>query len=178
MKRSAKKMSILAMLVAIGVIMQILESFVPVVMIVPGYKIGLANITGLYALYVYGKKDMVWVTSLRIFLAALGSGSLFSVSFLLSVSGGICSMIVMVMLYNSHLFSIFGVSVGGAASHAAGQVAAITWIYQQYFMQLYLPALLALSIVSGLCVAWLTLTVIKRLEPKKAAAALTGGKHV
>ena len=41
---NVKKSVILAFLVAAGILLQLLESFVGVFMIVPGYKIGLANI--------------------------------------------------------------------------------------------------------------------------------------
>ena len=51
-----KKSVILAFLVAVGILLQLLESFVGIFMIVPGYKIGLANIAGLFALYMYDEK--------------------------------------------------------------------------------------------------------------------------
>jgi heptaprenyl diphosphate synthase len=171
--RSTKlqKMIVLAMLVAAGIILQLIEMLFPVAMIIPGYKIGLANITGLYTLYAFGSKDMVIVTSLRIVLAALCAGTLFSVGFILSVTGGAVSMIVMILLKKTGIFSIYGVSVAGAASHAAGQVAAICIIYQQFFMQLFLPALIALSIVSGLLIAMLASALLKRLPYGKEKKA-------
>lgn len=163
---STRKTVILAFLVAAGILMQLIEAFFPVPVIVPGYKIGLANIAGLFALYSFGIKDMIIVTSLRIFLAALAQGTLFSVAFMLSISGGVFAMIAMSLCYRARIFSIYGVSVAGAAAHSVGQVLAITAIYQQYFMQLFLPALLALSIVSGLCIAALTEQLLKRLAPR------------
>ena len=81
---NVKKSVILAFLIALGIIFQLVESFFPVVMIVPGYKIGIANIVGLFALYAYGPKDLCVVCLGRIFLAALLQGTLFSVSFALS----------------------------------------------------------------------------------------------
>ena len=57
-------------------------------MIVPGYKIGLANIAGLFALYMYDEKSLAYVSLLRIILSSLMQGMLFSVSFWLSLSGG------------------------------------------------------------------------------------------
>ena len=76
-----KKSVILAFLVAVGILLQLLESFVGIFMIVPGYKIGLANIAGLFALYMYDEKSMAYVSLLRIFLSSLMQGTLFSVSF-------------------------------------------------------------------------------------------------
>ncbi|WP_304776354.1 Gx transporter family protein [uncultured Faecalibaculum sp.] len=155
---------ILAFLVTAGILLQLLESFVPVVMLVPGYKIGLANIAGLFALYAYGTRDMVSVTVCRIFLAGLLTGTLFSVGFLLSISGAVLALSAMALARKSGLFSIYGVSVAGAAAHSVGQVLAVTAIYQQYFMQMFLPVLLALSIVSGLLIALVTERLLIRMR--------------
>ena len=104
------------------------------------------------------------VTVCRIFLAGLLTGSLFSVGFMLSVSGAILALLAMTLAKRSGLFSIYGVSVAGAAAHSVGQVLAVTAIYQQYFMQMFLPVLLALSIVSGLLIALVTERLLKRMK--------------
>lgn len=161
---NVKKSVILAFLVAAGILLQLLESFVGVFMIVPGYKIGLANIAGLFALYMYDEKSMAYVSLLRIFLSSLMQGTLFSVSFWLSLSGGLLACLAMIIAYKSKTFSIYGVSILGASFHNIGQVIAITWIYQQYFMQLFLPILLALSIVSGILIAVICKKVLSHIN--------------
>lgn len=166
-KTDFHRLTTLALLVAAGILMQLIESFFPLVMIIPGYKIGLANIAGLFALYAYGSKDMVLVTVLRVFIASLATGTLFSVSFLLSALGCTLSCIAMIVCKKSRLFSIYGVSTAGAVFHTFGQIIAISLIYQQLFMASLLPILTALSVVSGLCIAWLTSMLLKRLRPKE-----------
>ena len=161
---NVKKSVILAFLVAAGILLQLLESFVGVFMIVPGYKIGLANIAGLFALYMYDEKSMAYVSLLRIFLSSLMQGTLFSVSFWLSLSGGLLACLAMIIAYKSRVFSIYGVSILGASFHNIGQVIAITWIYQQYFMQLFLPILLSLSIVSGILIAVICKKVLNHIN--------------
>ena len=161
---NVKKSVILAFLVAAGILLQLLESFVGVFMIVPGYKIGLANIAGLFALYMYDEKSMAYVSLLRIFLSSLMQGTLLSVSFWLSLSGGLLACLAMIIAYKSKVFSIYGVSILGASFHNIGQVIAITWIYQQYFMQLFLPILLALSIVSGILIAVICKKVLNHIN--------------
>lgn len=161
---NVKKSVILAFLVAAGILLQLLESFVGVFMIVPGYKIGLANIAGLFALYMYDEKSMAYVSLLRIFLSSLMQGTLFSVSFWLSLSGCLLACLAMIIAYKSKVFSIYGVSILGASFHNIGQVIAITWIYQQYFMQLFLPILLALSIVSGILIAVICKKVLNHIN--------------
>ena len=154
----------LAFLMAAGIVLQIMESFLPVVFIVPGFKIGFANIIALYTLYNYDTRSM-WIVGIgRIFMASLLQGLLFSVSFWLSLAGGLLSLSIMSLLHRTGKFSIYGVSVAGAACHSIGQGAAVTFIYQQFFMQLYLPVLLALSIVSGLCIGILAGQLIRRLR--------------
>lgn len=161
---TARKAAMLGMLMAAGILLQLLESFVPVMAIVPGYKIGLANIVGLFALYRFGTKDMVIVTTGRVVLSALLTGTIFSVAFLLSCSGAVLSMLAMALGKASGKFSIYGVSVLGAVFHSVGQVAAVTWIYQQYFMQMFLPILMALSLVSGLLIALVTSQLLSRIK--------------
>ncbi len=158
-----KKITILAMLVAVGILMQLIESFFPLVMIIPGYKLGLANIASLFALYAFGIQEMVIVTFLRVFLASLATGTLFSIPFILSISGCILSCLAMALAKKSGWFTIYGVSVAGAASHTFGQVLAISVLYQQYLLQALLPVLVALSVLSGLCIAYLTNILLHRI---------------
>lgn len=161
---TTKKTMILAFLMALGIMLQLLESFVPVVMIIPGFKIGLANVVSLFALVVYDKKSM-WIVGLgRICLAGLLTGTLFSITFWLSVSGGLFALLAMSLTYALKKFSVYGISVAGAASHSIGQVIAVTYMYQQYFMQLFLPVLLALSIVSGLFIGLFCQKTVSRLK--------------
>lgn len=159
-----KKMIYLSFLIALGIVFQIVESFLSLFWIVPGFKIGFANVCSVYALYLWGYKEMCIVSIMRIFLSSLLQGTLFSISFWLSLSGGILSLLAMAILYKSKKFSIYGVSIAGACFHNIGQVFAVCMIYQQFFMQLFLPLLLALSNVSGFCIGYLTLQIINRTK--------------
>jgi len=73
-------------------------------------------------------------------------------------------LIMMTIFKKAKVFSIYGISVIGACFHSVGQVIMITLIYQQYFMQLFLPILLALSIVSGLLIAIISNQVYIRVQ--------------
>ena len=55
-----KKISRLAMLLAISVVLNIIESFFPIFNgIIPGFKLGLTNIVVLLVLYIYSFKEAV-----------------------------------------------------------------------------------------------------------------------
>lgn len=73
-------------------------------------------------------------------------------------------MLMMALWKKSDWFSIYGISIIGSAFHVVGQVISITWIYQQYFMQMFLPILLAMSIVSGLCIAYFTTKLLQNMR--------------
>lgn len=162
--KSTRKTIFLALMVGCGIMLQIIESFVPVVIFVPGFKIGFANIVSLLTLMLWDIPSMWCVALLRIVLASLMMGTIFSVSFWLSLSGGFLSLIMMTIFKKAKVFSIYGISVIGACFHSVGQVIMITLIYQQYFMQLFLPILLALSIVSGLLIAIISNQVYIRVQ--------------
>lgn len=161
---TTRKSVILAIFTALGIVLQILEGFLPTTFMIPGFKIGFANIITLSVLMIYGMREMWFVGLLRIVLAALLTGTLFGVSFWVSAAGFVFAAIAMCMAKKTGVFSIYGISVAGAACHSIGQVAMITWIYRQYFMQLYAPLLVGLSVFSGLVVGALAANVIKRIE--------------
>ncbi len=161
---TTRKIMMCSFLIAIGILLQLIESLVPVAMIVPGFKIGLANLASVYALQKYDRKSM-WIVSIgRIFLASFLMGTFLSTSFLLSLSGGLVALVFMSVGFSTKKFSIYGISILGAAGHSIGQVIMITFIYQQYFMQLFLPILLALSNVSGLCIGALSTQLWNRTK--------------
>ena len=167
MRNQGRKLTTLSLLVAVGILMQLIESFFPIFVMIPGYKIGLANIAGLFALYAYGNKEMVIVTALRVFISALATGTLFSVSFVLSCTGCFFSCIAVILTKKTKRFSIYGVSTAGAVCHTFGQIIAITFIYAQFFMATLAPILSALSVVSGLCIAYLSAILLRRLRKQE-----------
>ena len=66
--KSTRKIIFLALMVGCGIMLQIIESFVPVVIFVPGFKIGFANIVSLLTLMLWDIPSMwcVGVASYRI----------------------------------------------------------------------------------------------------------------
>lgn len=159
-----KKMTTITMLVAISIVFHMVEAMIPLPMIVPGFKLGLANIVGLVTLYLFDSKAMISVNLLRVVFASLLKGMLFSTGFWLSLSGVLCSMVATILAKRYTPMSIYGVSVVGSSFHSVGQVIAVTLIYQQFFMQAVLPILIALGIPTGLGIAYLARQVVERLK--------------
>lgn len=66
-----------------------------------------------------------------------------------SLLGGFSAMLVMILLSRSRHLSIYGVSVGGAAAHNCGQIAAACLTLGSMAPLYYLPILLGASLITG-----------------------------
>lgn len=159
-----KKMMNVTMLISLAILFHLVESMVPLPLPVPGFKLGLANIVGLVALYLYGIKEMTYVNVMRVILASLLRGTIFGTPFYLSLGGIILSSIAAYILMKKTPLSIYGVSVGAAVFHCIGQVIVVTFIYSQFLMAAILPILLLLSIPTGIITGYLAQEVLRRVR--------------
>lgn len=159
-----KRMTFIAMLVAIGVILNVVESLILIPSPVPGMKLGIANIVGLITLYTLGIKAFISVNSLRVLIASVLAGYFLSYQFFMSISGLVLSSLVMILVFRFFNFSIFGVSVIGAYFHIIGQFLMAILLYQTTVFIFYIPYLLLLSLFSGYFVALAASFIIKRMR--------------
>ena len=159
-----KKISRLSMLLALSVALNIIETFVPLFNgIIPGLKLGLANIVILISLYIYGFKDTLLLSILRVFIVGILRTGLFSMSFFFSLSGAILSICMMYVAKKFSKLSIIGISIVGSLSHTIGQIL-IAVIFYNINMIYYMALSLILSIPTGIIIGFLAKEVKKTLE--------------
>lgn len=160
----ARRVTNLALLVSIGLVLSIIESSFPPLLPVPGAKLGLANIATVIALYAFGPSMALEVTALRCVLGGLLRGSV--VGLFLSLSGGLASTLVMIVLYLlvQRYLSVIGVSVAGAVTHNIAQLAAAYLLVQHAALFYYLPYLIIISVPTGLFVGFASRRVALSLE--------------
>ena len=159
-----KRMVNITMLVAISILFHLIESQIPIPVPIPGFKLGLANIVGLIALYMYDAKVMLGVNLTRVIVASLLRGMLFAPGFWLSLCGIILSSVAAILAKRFSPMSVYGVSCASSAFHVIGQVIAVTMLYSQFLMGALLPILLLLSIPTGLFTGMLAKQVLIRLK--------------
>ena len=149
MKKKTQQLALGAMLTALALGLSVMENLFPVTAVIPlpGIKLGLANIVTLFALYRLGAKPAMSILIARCLLGSLFAGN-FS-ALLYSLMGGVVAMLVMIGLKQSKRLSIFGVSIGGAAGHNLGQIAAACITLGNTAVLGYLPILLAASLITG-----------------------------
>jgi heptaprenyl diphosphate synthase len=145
-------------------VLSIIESTFPPLLPVPGAKLGLANIATVIALYAFGPGMALEVTVLRCIVGGLLRGSV--VGLFLSLSAGLASTLVMIILYliADRYLSVIGVSVAGAVTHNAAQLAAAYLLVQHAALFYYLPYLIVISVPTGLFVGFASRRVALSLE--------------
>lgn len=167
MMNKTRKLTNVTMLVAISILFHLIESMIPIPIPIPGFKLGLANIVGLIALYLYDAKIMLSINLMRVILASLMRGILFAPGFWLSLSGVLLSSSAAILAKKYTPMTYYGVSCASSAFHVIGQVIAVTMLYSQFLMGALLPILLLLSIPTGCFTGYLAAQVLKRLAVER-----------
>lgn len=171
MNNKTNKMVKIALLLAVALIINYLESLVPLPIPLPGVKIGLANCIGLVVLCLYTERDYILFNILKVFMVALlrsGFGS----AFFIGLSGTLLSTLFTLLVYRFSKASIYGLSVVGAIFHSLGQVLMVMILYSNVYMINYLVILEITSIISGVITAFIASVTLQKL-PKRM---IEGGK--
>ncbi|MCR5846733.1 MAG: Gx transporter family protein [Lachnospiraceae bacterium] len=161
MKKTAK-ITFLGLFTAVALVLSFLETLIPNLVPIPGFKPGLANFAVLLALYLFGFKEAVIVDLCRIILAALLFGSFFSLWY--ALSGAAFALIIEVIIKNTDKFSPIGVSVFGAIFHNLGQFLVAVLIIKSFGILYYLPFTLLFCVLSGALNGYLVLILKDRLK--------------
>ena len=162
--KTIKKITRLSLFLALGIILNLVESMIPLPIAIPGVKLGLANTIGLVILYYYSPKEYVSIGFLRVLIVGLIRTGLFSVSFFLSLSGWFLSSLVCVIIYYLKLFSIYGLSITSAVFHGVGQIIVVMIIYSTYGLIIYLPILMFTGIISGSLTAFISSLFLMKFD--------------
>ena len=157
-----RKVAIFGVFTALALIFSYVELLIPINFGIPGAKLGLANLMTVLVLYKMGIKEALALSMTRIILSGFMFGNLFGI--LYSLSGGLLSFLVMVLLKKSDRFSVAGVSIGGGTAHNIGQLFVAMVVVQTYQVVYYLPVLLVAGEVTGLLIGLVAKEVLKRIQ--------------
>ena len=166
--KNTKQLTLAALLTALALALSWVERFIPFALFIPlpGVKLGLANVVTLFALCRLGAPMAFTVLAARVFLGALFAGN-FS-ALLYSAMGGFLALAVMLLALRCRRFSIYGVSVLGAAGHNIGQVGAAMITLGSTSVLGYLPLLLLTGLLSGSLTGALTAGLFRAMDAVNA----------
>jgi len=147
-----------ARMAAVALGLTILESAIPSPL--PGVKPGLANIVTLIVLARYGWRAAVWVSLLRVLAGSLLFGNFLAPGFFLSLSGAVCSLVVLAFAQHlpSRWFGPVSHSIYAAFAHITGQMLVVyLWLIPHagiaYLIPIFATAALVFGTVNGLIAA-------------------------
>lgn len=156
-----KRLTTLALLVSLALILSFVESQIPSFTAIPGVKMGLPNIVVVFALYRLGGRAAAGVSLVRVALVSVLFGS--GAAFLYSLSGAALSFLGMVLLKRTGRFSYIGVSVAGGVLHNCGQILTASVMLETNLFLYYLPFLLLSGTLAGVAVGLLSAAMVRRV---------------
>ena len=166
-QKQTQKMLELTMLLAMSIVLHMIDNQIPLPLPVPGVKLGLANIMGIIALYIFGYKEMLGLNLLRVLLSGLLRGSIFSAGFWISCGGVLLSTLVVLVLYRFLKKTLVLLSVISSIFHCLGQLLMVSYLYQSLNMFWNLPMMLLLSVPMGVLTGLVAQESLKRIRRGK-----------
>ncbi|MBF0547770.1 MAG: Gx transporter family protein [Candidatus Riflebacteria bacterium] len=153
----------LAILGSAACAIQVLES--PLPRFLPWLKPGLSNALVLFALIKFSPRFAINLVILRTMLSGFFLGMLFSPPFYLSLGGGVCSTVIMIILLFSRKFEfgLVGISVAGAVINNLAQFGILHLVFlgtTQNLAHIFLA--IWTGIPSGIIIALLTRELLRR----------------
>ncbi|MDO4500978.1 MAG: Gx transporter family protein [Erysipelotrichaceae bacterium] len=158
----AKKVSLLALTIALAMILSYAETLLPVLVAIPGVKAGFANIAVIFALYKFNMFETIGVSLVRIVIVSILFGN--GLSFAYSVAGAVLSLLTMFIMKKTKLFEVVTVSIAGGIMHNVGQLLMANVFLETNILKYYMPFLLVSGIISGTIIGILGAIVIKRIN--------------
>jgi heptaprenyl diphosphate synthase len=128
-------------------------------------KLGLSNIAVMYALFFLNKRQAFMIAILKALFVFITRST---IAGLLSLSGGMMSIVVMslLILIFKDKVSYLILSIFGAVFHNVGQFTMISLLYPNIKLWVYLPVLLIAGVIAGIATSVLLrffLPAIQRL---------------
>lgn len=146
---NVKKLTRLSLLSAIALTIFMVEAQIPALLPIPGVKLGLANIVTVFTVFALGPREGAAVLFVRVFLGAVFSGNFSTIFY--SAAGGVCAIGITIalrkVLTNKQLW-VAGCL--GAVAHSIGQMAMAIALTATPGLIVYLPMMIAISIITGL----------------------------
>lgn len=160
-----KRLTELAFLTAVALIIFVVELQIPNPFPIPGVKLGLANIITVYAVYYYRPAEVIMIVFVRVFLGALFGGV--PSTLIYSLAGSALCLAGMLPLSKiiEEKYIVFS-SILGAVLHNTGQVAAAVLVTRTPGVFAYLPFLVVSGCLAGAFTGICAQLILRRLSGK------------
>ncbi|MEG2814153.1 MAG: Gx transporter family protein [Oscillospiraceae bacterium] len=168
-QKKIKKITYIAMLFAITVVLMSIEAIIPPIpTLPPGIKLGLSNIVIMYCIFFLNAKYAFAILLMKSTFVFLTRGIIASI---LSLSGGLLSIlaIIFILMFKKIEVSYTIISIFGSISHNMAQMLVSSVILKNQAVLFYSPILIISGIVMGIITGVLLKVLIpsfKRIDTK------------
>ena len=157
-----RRITRIALLTTLSLILFVLEGFLPLPLPVPGAKLGLAAIVTLIALHLLPMRDAALMLTLRILLASFLGGGI--APMLYSLAGGAASFAAMALLKRHTQLSIVGISAAGGFLHNMAQLLVAAAVMQTTALFFYAPVLGFVGILTGILIGISARSILQKIS--------------
>jgi heptaprenyl diphosphate synthase len=162
MKMNVKKITSLALLLALSIVLSYVENLLFSGLFMPGVKLGLSNISVVCVLYTFGFFPALFIGICKSFISLMLFGRLSGL--LYSAVGITFAILTMALIKKTDKFSLLGVGISGAAAHIFGQLLASCVMLSSLYPLRLFPVLCILSIVSAAVLYYPERTILSFLR--------------
>lgn len=149
-----------AMVSAVALILSYIEMILPdMPFVLPGMKLGLSNIATMFALTAMSFPSALVVCLTKALFSLLMRGF---TAFLMSLSGGLLSLLAMYLLLRFKRVGFIGIGVGGAFCHNLGQIL-VAFMLTDSTVFAYFSVLGLASIITGTVTALAVYIVLPKV---------------
>ena len=160
--KTNKEIALTGVFIALAMILSYLESLVPIGFAVPGIKLGLANLVTIVSLYKLGIKNTLIISVGRIILSGILFGNMMIIIY--SLAGAFLSILVMVLIKKTKIFSATGVSICGAIAHNFGQIIVAVITLDNMNIMYYMIVLAIAGAIAGTLIGLLSGMIIRNIR--------------
>lgn len=157
-----KKMLLLTMLLTLSIVASLLDSLIPIP--IKGVKLGVGNIVILLMIYKHTFKETLLVLILRVLIVSFLRGNFLSITFAMSLSGGLLSLLCMYVFSKIKVLSIITISVIGAITHCVGQIVVAIIGFETISLLYYLPLMIILSVLTGIFTGFISGKIVEKYD--------------
>ena len=157
-----KKVPYLGLLLAFSLILGYLESIIPPIVPLPGFKLGFSNLAVVLCLFLFERQDALLLAIVKAVLSSLLFGNLSMM--LYSLGGAVFSCLIMILFRKIRKLHAPGISCLGGMAHNIAQVYIAYTIVQTKGVFYYLPILMIVGVITGTVIGCICLLVINPIK--------------
>ena len=147
---------------AVSIIIGYVESIITISFIVPGVKLGLANVVTVFAMYIFIYKRIFIISFRIVVIIGIFFGNLITTAF--SMAGFLASFLVMMLLHKSKKFSILIICIYGSVFHVITQYFVASILIKNVNIYKLLPISIVLGIFSGVVVGLMSKVILCKIK--------------